>query len=106
MTTRPPFIIASSNVAEVTHSYPGSDEKIAYGRAIGQAAGLLKIGLHLERLEPGQRTSWPHAEEKEEEFVLVGWLEVSPWWLLNSFLRTRSLWLKLGFGEGFRIRAS
>ena len=79
MTPRPPFLIASSDVAETTHSYPGSDEKLAYGRAIGQVAGLLKIGLHLERLEPGQRTSWPHAEEKEEEFVFVLEGEVDAW---------------------------
>jgi len=79
MTTRPPFIIASSDVAETTHSYPGSDEKLAYGRAIGKAAGLLRIGLHLERLEPGQRTSWPHAEEREEEFVFVLEGEVEAW---------------------------
>ena len=79
MTTRPPFIITSSEVAEVTHSYPGSDEKMAYSRAIGKVAGLLKIGLNLQRLEPGQRTSWPHAEEKEEEFVFVLEGEVDAW---------------------------
>jgi uncharacterized cupin superfamily protein len=79
MKPRPPFIIASSDVAEDTHSYPGSDEKMAFGRAIGRAAGLLRIGLHLQRLEPGQRTSWPHAEEKEEEFVLVLEGEVEAW---------------------------
>jgi uncharacterized cupin superfamily protein len=79
MTTRPPFIITSSDVAEATHSYPGSDENMAYSRAIGKVAGLLKIGLHLQRLEPGQRTSWPHAEEKEEEFVFVLEGEVDAW---------------------------
>jgi uncharacterized cupin superfamily protein len=79
MTPRPPFIIASTDVAETTHSYPGSDEMMAYGRAIGKVAGLLKIGLHLERLEPGQRTSWPHAEEREEEFVFVIEGEVDAW---------------------------
>ena len=79
MTTRPPFIVAASDVAETTPSYPASSEKLAYRRAIGRAAGLMKIGLHLLRIEPGQRTSWPHAEEKEEEFVLVLEGEVHAW---------------------------
>ncbi len=30
-----------------------------------------RIGLHVVRLEPGERSSWPHAEEKEDEFVFV-----------------------------------
>jgi uncharacterized cupin superfamily protein len=33
--------------------------------------GLRKIGVNLVRLAPGERSSWPHAEEKEEEFVYV-----------------------------------
>jgi len=76
---RPPFIIASESVAEEPGKYPGSDEVLSHGRAIGRAAGLLAIGLHLERLEPGQRTSYPHAEEKEEEFVFVLEGEVDAW---------------------------
>jgi len=71
LVTRPPFIISSSDVPEEPGSYPGSDEILSHGRAIGRAAGLLKIGLHLERLEPGHRLSYPHAEEREEEFVYV-----------------------------------
>jgi hypothetical protein len=39
--------------------------------AIGPAAGLLKIGLHVQRVPRGYRISWPHAESKEEEFVYV-----------------------------------
>ena len=71
MSSRPPFILSSASVPEKLGQYPNSEEPLAYGRAIGKAAGLLKIGLHLERLPPGHRLSWPHAEEKEEEFVYV-----------------------------------
>jgi uncharacterized cupin superfamily protein len=67
---RPPFIITSSDIEEQGSSYPGSEEELSYGRP---------IGLHLERLEPGQRTSWPHAEEKEEEFVYVTEGSVDAW---------------------------
>ena len=76
---RPPFILSPDDVPEETGRYPGSDEITAYGRAIGKAAGLLKIGLHIDRLEPGHRTSYPHAEEKEEEFVFVLEGEVDCW---------------------------
>jgi uncharacterized cupin superfamily protein len=77
--TRPPFIIASADVAETSGHYPNSDEPLGFSRAIGKVAGLLKIGLHLRRVPPGQRISWPHAESKEEEFVYVIEGEVDAW---------------------------
>ncbi|HYR79961.1 MAG TPA: cupin domain-containing protein [Candidatus Dormibacteraeota bacterium] len=61
------------------HHYPNTDENTGYQRSIGKAAGLLKIGVNLMRLPPGQRSSWPHAEEKEEEFVYVLEGEVDAW---------------------------
>jgi uncharacterized cupin superfamily protein len=76
---RPPFIIASASVPEISHQYPNSEEYTGYGRAIGRAAGLLKIGVNLIRLPSGNRSSWPHAEEKEEEFVYVLEGEVDAW---------------------------
>jgi uncharacterized cupin superfamily protein len=79
MSQRPPFIISSGDLPETTYSYPHSDEKFGFERAIGKAAGLLRIGLHLTRLTPGHRLSWPHAEEKEEEFVYVIEGEIDAW---------------------------
>jgi uncharacterized cupin superfamily protein len=79
MSERPPFIISSADVPEDIGRYPGSDEVCSHGRPIGKAAGLLRIGLHLERLPPGHRLSYPHAEEKEEEFVYVIEGEVDAW---------------------------
>lgn len=76
---RPPFIIATEDVPETPGKYPGSDEVLGHGRAIGRVAGLRRIGLHVERLMPGQRTSYPHAEEKEEEFVFVLEGQVDAW---------------------------
>ena len=29
------------------------------------------MGVNIQRLPPGSRSSWPHAEENEEEFVYV-----------------------------------
>jgi uncharacterized cupin superfamily protein len=54
-----------------TSRYPGSDELLSIGAPIGQLLGLTRIGIHHERLPPGRRTSYPHAESAEEEFVFV-----------------------------------
>ncbi len=77
---RPPFIVSTTAVPESgPHRYPNSDEDLRYRRPIGAAAGLLRIGLHVDRLPPGHRLSWPHAEEREEEFVYVLDGEVDAW---------------------------
>ena len=81
---KPPFIIAAASCPETRHQYPNSDEYNGYQRSIGKAAGLLKIGVNLMRLPPGERSSWPHAEEKEEEFVYVLEGEVDAW--IGGFL--------------------
>lgn len=52
-------------------SYPGDDELMSVGAPLGRALGLTRIGIHHERLPPGRRTSYPHAESAEEEFVFV-----------------------------------
>src|SRR5882672_6891703 len=79
MPERPPFIIRSADVDERQHSYEHSDEKMSPSRPIGHRAGLLRIGVHLVRVTPGTRTSLPHAEEDEEEFVYVIEGEVDCW---------------------------
>src|SRR2546430_661832 len=80
MDKRPPFIVSTADVPEGTpHSYPNSDEKMGPSRRIGRAAGLRRIGINVQRLPPGARSSWPHAEEDEEEFVYVLEGEVDCW---------------------------
>jgi uncharacterized cupin superfamily protein len=79
LTKRPPFIVSTADVRETTHHYPNSEEPMGPSRAIGRAAGLQKIGLHVQRVPPGQRISWPHAESLEEEFVYVLEGEVDAW---------------------------
>lgn len=69
---RPDFIKHWSDVLSPDSStYPGSDELLSFGAPLGKATGLQKIGVHHEILKPGRRTSWPHAESHEEEFVYV-----------------------------------
>jgi uncharacterized cupin superfamily protein len=76
---RPSFIIRTQDVAEQRKQYPHSDEGMRFDRDIGRAVGLQKIGIHVVRLPPGTRSSYPHCEEKEEELVYVLSGEVSAW---------------------------
>lgn len=71
MRSRPPFIVSTSELPEVSHVYPHSEQAMGPARSVGSVAGLVRIGINLQRLPPGQRSSWPHAESDEEEFVYV-----------------------------------
>jgi uncharacterized cupin superfamily protein len=79
MATRPSFIVSAHDAPESTHTYPHSTEPMGPLRSIGRAAGLVRIGINLQRLPPGARSSWPHAEEDEEEFVYLLEGEVDAW---------------------------
>ena len=56
---------------------------------------MMRLGIHHERLMPGRRVSWPHAEADEEEFVFV--LEGEPDLWVDGDLRR----LKPGDGVAF-----
>ena len=75
--------------------YEGSDELLSISAAYCRKFGLMRIGVHHERLPPGRRVSWPHAEADEEEFVFV--LEGAPDLWLDGDVRR----LKEGEGVAF-----
>lgn len=52
-------------------NYSGSDELFSNNAPMARLMGLTRIGIHHERLLPGRRTSYPHAESTEEEFAYV-----------------------------------
>lgn len=79
MTNRPSFIRSASEITEHVHVYPQSTEPMGPVRRLGREAGLERIGINIQRLPPGSRSSWPHAEENEEEFVYVLEGEVDAW---------------------------
>jgi uncharacterized cupin superfamily protein len=56
--------------------YPGDTERFSINAPLGRMLGLRKIAIHHERLPPGRRTSYPHAESALEEFIHV--LEGTP----------------------------
>jgi uncharacterized cupin superfamily protein len=69
---RPDCIAHWSDIegADDSH-YPGDDELMGIGSPFGAHFGLRRLGIHHVRLLPGRRTSYPHAESTEEEFVYV-----------------------------------
>jgi uncharacterized cupin superfamily protein len=79
MSDRPSCIVAAESVSEYTHVYPQSTEELGPIRRLGKEAGLVRMGVNVQRLPPGSRSSWPHAEEDEEEFVYVIDGEVDAW---------------------------
>jgi uncharacterized cupin superfamily protein len=75
--------------------YPNSSELLALDAPFSKAFGLTRLGIHHQILAPGRRTSYPHAESDEEEFVYV--IEGTPdVWLDGALHR-----LAPGDGVGF-----
>jgi uncharacterized cupin superfamily protein len=79
------------------HHYPGDNELMTISSSFAEHFNLMQLGIHHERLLPGRRTSWPHAEADEEEFVYV--IEGTPDLWLDGHVRR----LKAGDGVGFPI---
>jgi uncharacterized cupin superfamily protein len=76
-------------------TYPNSDERFAFSATYSRHFNLMRLGIHHERLPPGRRVSWPHAEADEEEFVYV--IEGTPDLWLDGHLKR----LAPGDGVGF-----
>lgn len=70
MTERPDFI---GNLMKGLKSFDrgGAPEMAGQGNRLGHRLGLTRIGVNFEITPPGCRSSHPHAESKEEEFVVV-----------------------------------
>lgn len=82
-------------------TYPDSDERFSIGAPLARALGLKHIGIHHERLPPGRRTSYPHAESDEEEFIYV--LEGHPDAWINGNLSRLEPGDSVGFPAGTGI---
>lgn len=84
-----------------TASYPNDTELMSIGAPLGYKLGLTRIGIHHERLPPGRRTSYPHAESAEEEFVYV--LEGTPDVWIDGYLHRLAPGESVGFPAGTGI---
>ncbi|MCU6396720.1 cupin domain-containing protein, partial [Enterobacter quasiroggenkampii] len=78
-------------------TYPDSNELFSIGAPLARQLGLRRTGIHRECLPPGRRTSDPHAESGEKEFIYV--LEGYPEAWMNGYL-----W-KLDTGDGLGFPA-
>ena len=78
--------------------YPGDDELMSVWSHLSVALGLTRVGVGHDLLLPGRRTSWPHAEFDEEEFVYV--VEGTPDVWIDGYLHR----LREGDGVGFPDR--
>ena len=76
-------------------NFSGTDELRSIEASFGEHFGLERIGINHVRVPPGRRTSFPHAESAEEEFVYV--LEGEP----DVWLDGRLHRLRPGDGVGF-----
>jgi uncharacterized cupin superfamily protein len=96
MQARPSFIAHWREIeGPDDRHYDGDDELMSIGAPFSRAFNLKKLGIHHERLLPGRRTSFPHAESTEEEFVYV--IEGEPDVWIDGHLHR----LKPGDGVGF-----
>ncbi len=96
MTDRPDCIAHWTEIEPATPwHYDGDDEAMGLDAAFSPGFGMTRIGVHHLRLRPGHRSSYPHAESTEEEFVYV--LEGTPdVWIDGTLHRLRP-----GDGVGF-----
>ncbi|MDB5217391.1 MAG: hypothetical protein JWO86_5318 [Myxococcaceae bacterium] len=71
--TRDSFIVFAPDVPEKEGHYPPPFDKERVGnfRNLGKAAGSVSIGFGIDRLAPGERSSFTHAHALEEELVYV-----------------------------------
>jgi len=81
--TRPPFIARYSDGLK---PFPNPRHTNHGGQSsrMGAALGLTRLGINYDIVAPGNRTSRPHAESHEDEFVLV--LQGRPDVWINGYL--------------------
>jgi uncharacterized cupin superfamily protein len=84
--------------------YPHATELLALDAHFSRALGLTRIGIRHQVLPPGRRTSLPHAESDEEEFVYV--IDGTPDLWLNGTLHRLSPGDGVGFPPGTGIAHS
>lgn len=98
-TARPPAIVHWTEIERPDERhYSGDDELMSIGAPLGRHFGLKRLGIHHERLPPGRRTSYPHAESAEDEFVFV--IEGTPDVWLDGNLHRLAPGDSVGFPAG------
>lgn len=66
-------------LSKKANRYPSSDEDQTHDARFDNRARFSRIAMRVQVLKPGRRTSWPHAERDEDEFVYVVSGKVDAW---------------------------
>ncbi|MGQ0567621.1 MAG: cupin domain-containing protein [Gemmobacter sp.] len=66
-----PAILRWETIEHGDWTYHNDDEPMGRDADYGRHFGLKRLGIHHLRLPPGRRSSFPHAESAEDEFVYV-----------------------------------
>lgn len=66
-----PAIVRWDAIEDPDWTYRNDDEPMGRDADYTRHFGLERLGIHHVRLLPGRRSSFPHAESAEEEFVFV-----------------------------------
>lgn len=96
--TRPPEIVRWEAIEGGDWTYDSSDEPMCRDADFGRYFGFARLGIHHVRLPPGRRTSFPHAESHEDEFVHV--MEGTPDVWLDGHLHRLAPGDSVGFPAG------
>ncbi len=59
--------------------YPNSNEDLVLNARYDNRARFWRIGMRVQVLKPGRRTSWPHADRDEDEFIFIVSGKVDAW---------------------------
>jgi uncharacterized cupin superfamily protein len=77
---RPDFVAHWRDIlSKKANVYPDSDEYQTFDARFDNRARFSRIGMRVQVLKPGRRTSWPHAERDEDEFIYVVSGRVEAW---------------------------
>lgn len=91
------YIVSASTLAEPIKGEEGSQIEM-FDADLGRHFGYQRLGLHYVTLPPGKRTSLPHAESLEEEFVFVISGEPDVW--LDGYVYRLYPYAAVGFPAG------
>ena len=98
MTDRPAAIVRWEDIEGADWTYRQDDEPMCRDVDYSTHFGLKRFGIHHVRVQPGRRTSFPHAESAEDEFVYV--IAGTPDVWLDGHLHRLSPGDALGFPAG------
>lgn len=77
---KPQFVVHWRDILNrKANRYPGSDEDQTHDARFDNRARFSRIGVRAQLLKAGRRTSWPHAERDEDEFIYVVSGKVDAW---------------------------